>query len=355
MPDFATPTNYRLGSLYSLTTAFLYATQEPFSFLAARHLTTLQFVCLTQIALLISIPLVTWRPSSRRDLVALLSAPSNYGKLAVIFAIGMTGLLLYNFGLSNAHPIIISAILNLSPFWAAMVALLIMRVPIPVSPATFFGCFAGAFIGAMAVAWSQLGGASKLAFGELADNFLHGSWVYAIPVPLCSALGGTLIGKWLSKYEESAAVAANFFVANVILIPSTVFILYRRSELRFGSVRGDRAHDHRHDHRRICGPRVLSDRLDSHRRRQRLRHHVPQFGPGADGSDITGAVVVDRRLAFCRRSLVLCWLGAHRGVAAAVFAEGLAAAAAAGVRASQLVRVSIIEGRRYSLTPCGGG
>ena len=61
MPDSATPTNYRLGSLYSLTTAFLYATQEPFSFLAARHLTTLQFVCLTQIALLISIPLVTWR------------------------------------------------------------------------------------------------------------------------------------------------------------------------------------------------------------------------------------------------------------------------------------------------------
>ena len=356
MPDSATPTNYRLGSLYSLTTAFLYATQEPFSFLAARHLTTLQFVCLTQIALLISIPLVTWRPSSRRDLVALLSAPSNYGKLAVIFAIGMTGLLLYNFGLSNAHPIIISAILNLSPFWAAMVALLIMRVPIPVSPATFFGCFAGAFIGAMAVAWSQLGGASKLAFGELAESFLHGSWVYAIPVPLCSALGGTLIGKWLSRYEESAAVAANFFVANVILIPSTVFILYQRSELAVRrSVPCDRAHDCRHDHRRICGPRVLSDRLDSHRRRQRLRHDVPQLGSGADGSDIAGAVVVDRRLAFCRRSLVLCWLGAHRGVAAAVFAEGLAAAAAAGVRASQLVRVSIIEGRRYSLTPCGGG
>ncbi len=234
MPESATPTNYRLGSLYSLITAFLYATQEPFSFPAAKHLTTLQFVCLTQIALLISIPLVTWRPESRRDLAALLREPSNYGKLAVIFAIGMTGLLLYNFGLSDAHPIIISAILNLSPFWAAMVALIIMRVAIPVSPAVFFGCFAGAFIGAMAVAWSQLGGAGRLAFGELAESFLHGSWVYAIPVPLCSALGGTLIGKWLSRYEESAAVAANFFVANVILIPSTVFILYWRSELRFG-------------------------------------------------------------------------------------------------------------------------
>ena len=223
--------NYRLGALYSLVTAVLYATQEPFSFPAARHLSTLQFVCLTQIALLISIPLVSGGPASRRDFVALITDVSNYWKLAVIFAIGMSGLLLYNIGLSNAHPIIISTILNLSPFWAAGVALILTRVPIPVSPAVFFSCFAGAFAGAMAVAWSQLGDANRPSISELADNFLHGSWVYAIPIPLCSALGGTLVGKWFAKYEESAAVTANFFVANLILIPSTLFILYRRSEL----------------------------------------------------------------------------------------------------------------------------
>jgi drug/metabolite transporter (DMT)-like permease len=234
MPDSATPTNYRLGSLYGVIIAFLYSTQEPFSFPAAKHLSTLQFVCLTQIALLISIPLVTWRPASRRDLVALLTDPSNYGKLAVIFAIGMTGLLLYNLGLSNAHPIIISVILNLSPFWAAGVAYFLSRVPIPVSPTIFFGCFAGAFVGAMAVAWSQLGDAGKPTMMQLADNFLHGSWVYAIPIPLCSALGGTLVGKWFARYEESAAVAANFFTANLILIPATVILLYRQSELQFG-------------------------------------------------------------------------------------------------------------------------
>src|ERR1700734_1724543 len=225
--------NYRLGSLYAVMTACLYATQEPFSFPAARDLNTIQFVCLTQIALLVSIPLLTARPASRRDFVALFRKPPNYGYPGGIFAIGMCGLLLYNFGLSNAHPIIISAILNLSPFWAALVALVISRVPIPISPATFFGCFAGAFLGAMTVAWSQLSDANRPALSELADNFLHGSWVYAIPVPLCSALGGTLVGKWFAKYNESAAIAANFLTANVILIPGCLAILYWRNELNF--------------------------------------------------------------------------------------------------------------------------
>jgi len=36
--------NYRLGTFYCLVTAALYATQEPFSFPAADHLNTLQFV-----------------------------------------------------------------------------------------------------------------------------------------------------------------------------------------------------------------------------------------------------------------------------------------------------------------------
>jgi hypothetical protein len=63
----------------------------------------------------------------------------------------------------------------------------------------FFGCFLGAFIGAMAVVWSQIGEAGRPTMSELADNFLHGSWVYVIPVPICSALGGTLIGKWFAS------------------------------------------------------------------------------------------------------------------------------------------------------------
>jgi drug/metabolite transporter (DMT)-like permease len=228
-----TPINYRLGSVYSLVTACLFATQEPFSFLAAKRLSAIQFVFLTQIALLISIPLLTFRPASGRDFLNLLRAPSNYGKLAHLLAIGLAGLLLYNAALSHAHPIIIAAILNLSPFWAVLAALLFAKVPIPVSPAVFFGCFAGAFSGAMAVAWSQIGEAGRPTLGELAENLSEGSWVYALPVPLCSALGGTLLGKWFAAYVESAAVAANFFAANLVLIPSTVFLMYQRSELQF--------------------------------------------------------------------------------------------------------------------------
>jgi hypothetical protein len=79
MSQAASAINYRLGSLYSVVTAFLYATQEPFSFPAARHLNTVQFVCLTQIALLVSIPFLTLPPPSRRDFLALIRAPSNYG------------------------------------------------------------------------------------------------------------------------------------------------------------------------------------------------------------------------------------------------------------------------------------
>jgi hypothetical protein len=148
----------------------------------------------------------------------------------------LTGLLLFKLGLSHAHPIIISAIINLQPFWAALVALLIARVPVPVSPAIFFGCLVSAFLGAMAVASSQVGEADRPELAQLADSALHGTWLYAIPVPICSALGGTLVGKWFAKYDESAAVATNFFVSALILIPITGFMLYRRSDFHFGSV-----------------------------------------------------------------------------------------------------------------------
>jgi len=223
--------NYRLGSLFGAATACLLATQEPFSFLAAKRLSTMQFVCVTQIALLISIPFLMTRSRSRRDLAALFGDPSNYWKFGSILAIGIAGLLLYNIGLSQTHPVIVSVILNLSPFWAALVALLVARVPIPVSPVVFFTCLAGAFFGAMAVTISQMDEATRGSMGDVSGNLLKGGWLYILPVPFFYALGATLIGKWFDGFDESATIAANFLVANVVLIPTTLFILYQRSEL----------------------------------------------------------------------------------------------------------------------------
>ena len=227
-------TNYQLGSIYALVTALFLSVQEPFSFLAAKRLTVTQFVFLTQVALLMSIPLLVARGKSRRDLVLLLGNAANYRKLGALFSIGIVGLLLFKLALSNAHPIIISAIINLQPFFAAVVALIIARVPIPVSPTIFFGCLISAFLGAMLVAWSQVGEANRPDLSQLAESAMHGTWLYAIPVPICTALGGTLVCKWFAKYDEFAAIAANFFVSAVILIPVVGFFLYWRSNLHFG-------------------------------------------------------------------------------------------------------------------------
>ena len=228
--------NYKLGSIYAVVTALFLSLQEPFSFLAAKRLSVTQFVFLTQLALVMSIPLLIVREKSRPDLVLLLGNKAHYGQFAALFLIGMAGLLLFKLGLSNAHPIIISAIINLQPFFAALVAPIIARVPIPVSPAIFFGCLVSAFLGAMAVAWSQVGEANRPELSQLAESAMHGTWLYAIPVPICSALGGTLVCKWFAKYDKSAAIAANFFVSALVLIPVTGFILYWRSDLHFGQV-----------------------------------------------------------------------------------------------------------------------
>lgn len=220
--------NYRLGGFYSLVTAVLLATQEPFSALAARRFSSPQFICLTQFALLLSVPLLTLPAASRRDFIALLSDVRNLGKLAILFIIGLCGLFLYDIGLSSAHPVITAAILNLAPFWAALVAIAISRKSIPVSPLVFFGCFAVAFVGAMTVAWSQIDASNQAVFRDLVENFFHSRWAYAIPIPIFFALSGTLVGRWFSEFDESAAIAANLVVSSFILIPTTLLLSYAR-------------------------------------------------------------------------------------------------------------------------------
>jgi hypothetical protein len=219
-----TKTNFQLGSIYAMATAALLATQEPFSALAAKRLHPLSFVCLTQTALLLSVPVLTARAGSRHDFSALVLTPGNLGKLAILFLIGLIGLLLYNFGLRDAHPIIVAAILNLSPFWAAIVAKVVSGKAIPISPLVFWPCFSVAFVGAMLIAFSQVNDAKGACPSALLESLVHGSWKYAIPIPIFFALSGTLVGRWFRKFDEPASIAANFVVSAGILIPATLMM-----------------------------------------------------------------------------------------------------------------------------------
>ncbi len=221
---------YRLSGMLAVATALLFATQEPFSALAAKGLDANGFVFLTQVSLLLSVPLLLIRRKSRKDFFSLIGDRANYLPMAVIFAIGIGSLLLYDIGLSKAHPIIIAAVLNLSPFWAGLAAKFISGVAIPARPLIFFGCFLGAFAGALVIAWSQLAEGGNM--DALAENFFHGGWIYALPVPLLSALNGTLIAKWFGRYDESAAIAANFIAPAAVLIPLTGFFVFEHSGLR---------------------------------------------------------------------------------------------------------------------------
>jgi drug/metabolite transporter (DMT)-like permease len=193
--------------------------QAPFSTLAARTLGSLNFMAFTQLALLFSIPLLILRADSRRDFFAIMSAPKNWPKLAIIFLIGVAGLKLYDIGLSSTHPIITAAVLNLSPFWAALIAAIVSKRSIPSPSLASLACFVVAFIGAMAIAWSQIDVDNKILARDVLESFIHSKWIYALPMPAFFALSGTLVYRWFSDFDETAAIAANFVVSSVVLIP----------------------------------------------------------------------------------------------------------------------------------------
>ena len=214
--------DYRLGTFYAIATAVLVSFQVPFSALAARSLGSLDFMAFTQLALLFSIPLLILRADSRRDFAAIVFRVRNWPKLAVIFLVGVAGLKLYDIGLSSTHPIITAAVLNLSPFWAALIAFIVSKRSISVSPLAFFACFLVAFFGAMAIAWSQIDLDSKVLTRDVVESFIHSKWIYALPMPAFFALSGTLVYQWFSDFDEPAAIAANFVVSSLVLIPLAV-------------------------------------------------------------------------------------------------------------------------------------
>jgi drug/metabolite transporter (DMT)-like permease len=215
----AGPINYRLGTFYAVATAILVSFHEPFCALAARSLGSLDFMAFTQLALLLSVPLLILRADSRRDFVAIVIGTRHWPKLGVIFLIGVAGLTLYDIGLSSTHPIITAAVLNMSPFWAALIALVVSKRSISASPTGFVACFLAAFFGAMAIAWSQIDVDNKVLTRDLIESFIHSKWIYALPMPAFFALSGTLVYRWFSDFDEPAAIAANFVVSSLVLIP----------------------------------------------------------------------------------------------------------------------------------------
>jgi drug/metabolite transporter (DMT)-like permease len=167
MPSRAS--EYKIGAFYSLATAGLLATQHPFSILAAKQISIAKFIFFTEIVLLLSVPCMLLTAEKRRDFRALISSLKNLARFFALLVIGLLGVLLYNVGLGKSHPIVIAAVLNLAPFWAAIVALVVSKKAIPTSWFVFSGCLLVAFAGAMMIAISQSAGgasASQMSFAQ---------------------------------------------------------------------------------------------------------------------------------------------------------------------------------------------
>ena len=222
------PANYRIGTIYALLATALLASQAPFSQPAAERLSLSNFVLATQVILLCSVPLLLRTDKARSDFRSMLGSASNLKYFLALLLIGLLGHVLYFIALSKVHPIAIAAVLNLSPFWAAMVALLIAKKAIPTSYAVFFCCLAVAFAGAMMIAFSQM---KDFDFSLKTFASLSPFWLFAVPVPVLFALSGTLIGKWFVDFDEMACIATTFVTASVLLIPITALVSYVRSDL----------------------------------------------------------------------------------------------------------------------------
>ena len=219
-----------IGALYALATAALLATQAPLSFLAAKQLSVAEFICVTELVLLLCVPFMIRTHRSREHFVALLSSASNLGKFGVLLLIGLIGIVLYAFGLGRGHPIVIAAVLNLDPFWAAVIAYLAAGKKIPTSFLTFTLCLIVSFVGAMLLAVSQTD-AQSIGL-QMFDSGSFLALALALPVPVLWALSGTFVGKWFSDFDEYACIAVTFTMAAVVVVPVTLAIAYAQSGLQ---------------------------------------------------------------------------------------------------------------------------
>ena len=219
-----------IGAIYALATAGLLASQSPLSFLAAKRLSVPVFISVTELVLLFCVPFMIRSQRAREHFRTSISSLSNVGKYAVLLLIGLIGILLYAMGLGKGHPIVIAAVLNLDPFWAAIIAYLIAGKTIPTSLSLFTLCLLLAFSGAMLLAISQTDSHS-ISMRMFDSNSLFAAGL-ALPVPILWALSGSLVGKWFSNYDEYACVAVTFVMAAVVVVPVALAVAYAQSGLK---------------------------------------------------------------------------------------------------------------------------
>ena len=208
-------------------------TQSPLSFLAAKRLSVPIFICVTELVLLLCVPFMIRTLRSREDFRSLISSVSNLGKLVILLLIGLIGIVLYAVGLGRGHPIVIAAVLNLDPFWAAIIAYLVAGKKIPTSLLSFTLCLVVAFAGAMLLAISQADSHS-VSWGMFDSGSLFAAGL-ALPVPVLWALSGSFVGKWFSDFDDSACIAVTFAMAAAIVIPIALAVAYSRSGLQISA------------------------------------------------------------------------------------------------------------------------
>ncbi len=225
--------NLVVGGVYAIGAAAVLATQAPLSLLAAQRLSVPLYICVTQAVLLLCVPFMIRTPRSREQFLSLVSSASHLGKFAILLLIGLAGILLYVLGLGRGNPIVISAVLNLDPFWAAIVAYLIAGKGIPTSLLSFTLCLVAAVAGAMLLAMSQTNAHSLSLQMFNSDSILAAT--VALPVPVLWALSGTFMSKWFSNYDEYACVAVTFAMAGAVVIPVALGVAYFRSGLHVAS------------------------------------------------------------------------------------------------------------------------
>jgi drug/metabolite transporter (DMT)-like permease len=213
-----------------MAAAICIAAQHPFSTVAARSLSASQFICVTQFVLVGATLIALARERTRSDFWRIATNLSSMRRLLLLALLGLAGVLAYEFSLNDASPIIIAAVLNLEPFWAAIVARFFAGKRLPTSLFVFLSCFLVGFAGALTIAWSQMAGGDLSPVHSLAQALTHGAWLLALPVPIFYALSGTLVGKWFPRVEETASLSAIFAFSALILIPATIVISYFRSE-----------------------------------------------------------------------------------------------------------------------------